>query len=246
MEIIGRGFLAQSHLPLAAKHPDVILVAAGPSSTQSCEPAEFEREFELMDGVLARAKRDDRQVVFFSTASHAMYGHTDAPATESGPSTPASVFGVHKKKLEDTVAASGVRWLGIRLSHAVGGNQRAHQLFPYLVRAVRSGSVRVFRDSHRDLLDIDDVVAAVDALLAAHCTDEVVNVASGSPYPVERLAAAIEAELGVRAHRETVDTKPMKTLVSNEKLRRLAPDLSWVRADEDYLRRLVAKYVSHY
>lgn len=246
MEIIGRGFLARNHAPIGHRHPRVILIAAGASSTYVSSPEAFERESALVRDVLARCRREDKTAVFFSTASHAMYGCSDEPLDEDRPLLPAMEFGRHKYGLESMVAESGARWLTVRLSHAVGRGQRPHQFFPGIVSYVRSGSIRVFRGGHRDLIDVEDAVRAVDALLERGVHGEVVNVASGATYPVERIVRAIEEALDVVTDTEIVDAEPIRTPVSVEKLRRLVPDHYWPTRGDEYLKRIVGKYAASY
>jgi nucleoside-diphosphate-sugar epimerase len=246
MEIIGRGFLAGHFEPLAGRHPDVTLIAAGPSSLAITSPDVFSRETAMVSAILDDCRRLDRTAVLFSSASHAIYGHTAKPALESDRCPQASAFGLHKLGLEAMVADSGARWLIIRLSHAVGPGQRPHQFFPAMVRGVRDGHVRVFRDTYRDLLDVSDAVRAVDALLAAGVSRELVNVATGAPYSVETLVDRLSAHLGVSPEKEMVDPKPSRTLVSVAKLRSLIPGTPWPTADDSYLDQLVTRHAGHY
>ncbi|MEU8250458.1 NAD-dependent epimerase/dehydratase family protein [Nonomuraea sp. NPDC048916] len=246
MEIVGRGFLAANFAPLRDRHPRVTLVAAGPSSTRIADHGIFAREKAMLRDVLDDCRSRDRTVVVFSSASHAVYGDTAHPAAEADPCPLGDPFGRHKLEMESMVTAGGGRWLILRLSHAVGAGQREHQFFPSMVRAVRAGRVRMYRDCHRDLLDVADAVRAVDVLLTAGVEKETVNVATGAPYPVEVVVDHLERHLAVRAAREVVDTPPSRTLVSTAKLRRLAPGLDWPVADEAYLDRLVRDYAPLY
>jgi nucleoside-diphosphate-sugar epimerase len=246
MEIIGGGFLAGHFQRLADRHPDVTLIAAGPSSLQITDHEVFARETNMVSAILDDCRRRDRTAVLFSSASHAIYGHTTRPATEADPCPLASTFGRHKLDLEAMTAASGARWLVIRLSHAVGEGQRPHQFFPAMARGVREGHVRVFLNCYRDLLDVSDAVRALDALLTAGVAKEVVNVATGSPYPVETLVDRLGRHFGVEPAKELVDAPPSRTLVSVAKLRQMIPDTTWPSADDAYLDRLITRYARHY
>jgi nucleoside-diphosphate-sugar epimerase len=246
MEIIGGGFLAGHFHHLADRHPDVTLVAAGPSSLQITDDEVFARETRMVSAILDDCRRRDRTAVLFSSASHAIYGHTTRPVTEADPCPLASTFGRHKLGLEAMTAASGARWLVIRLSHAVGPGQRPHQFFPAMARGVRTGHVRVFLNTYRDLLDVSDAVRAVDALLTAGVSKEVVNVATGAPYSVETLVDRLGRHFGVEPVKEMVDVPPTRALASVAKLRQLAPDLTWPSADDAYLDQLITCYAEHY
>jgi len=242
MDIIGRGFLAGSLTALAASHPRVTVLAAGVSTTVVDAEAEFRRERDLVMATAASCRRSGRLLVFLSTASHALYGTTTTPADESAPLAPETAYGRHKLSLEESVRASGAPWLVLRLSHVVGRGQRPHQLLPTLVRQVSAGTVTVYRGAHRDLVDVRDVVRAVDGLLSRGVRDETVNVASGTPYAVEDIVAGVERRLRTRAVRRVVDSGAARTLVSVERLRLLVPQ-ACPPGGPPYLDGLLDRYV---
>jgi len=242
MDIIGRGFLAGSLTALAASHPRVTVLAAGVSTTVVDAEAEFRRERDLVMATAASCRRSGRLLVFLSTASHALYGTTTTPADESAPLAPETAYGRHKLSLEESVRASGAPWLVLRLSHVVGRGQRPHQLLPTLVRQVSAGAVTVYRGAHRDLVDVRDVVRAVDGLLSRGVRDETVNVASGTPYAVEDIVAGVERRLRTRAVRRVVDSGAARTLVSVERLRLLVPQ-ACPPGGPPYLDGLLDRYV---
>ncbi len=223
MRIIGNGFLARNLADaFGERYPAVTALAAGVSSTSVTSPEAFDREAD----VLYQALRERRMLLFFSTASFAMYGSTDTPVREAGPLYPPSVYGRHKLALESCVRLGGAPYLILRLSHLVGPYQRAHQLLPGMVSQVRAGAVTVYRGAHRDLLDVADLVRVVDRLLALGVRDEVLNVVSGVAQPVERIVDGIERRLDVTAQRTYVPAAVCRTLASTDRLRRLVPDVA--------------------
>ncbi|MEV0565174.1 NAD-dependent epimerase/dehydratase family protein [Dactylosporangium sp. NPDC050588] len=242
MQIIGNGFLAKNlTAAFGDRFPDVTALAVGVSSTSVTDPAEFDREAEALYAAVRRCAAHDRTLLYFSTASFAMYGHTTAPATEDGPLFPPSVYGRHKLALEACVRASGVRHVVLRLSHVVGPHQRPHQLLPAIVRQVASGTVTVYRGAHRDLLDARDLMHAIDGLLTADAGDVVVNVASGRPLPVEDIVDGVSQRLGVSPDR-VYSTGPFsRTEVSLDRLRAFVP--SFGTAGPGYLDMLLDRYL---
>lgn len=225
MEIVGNGFLARNLRPVADLHPDVVAVASGVSSTAVVSDAEFLREATQLYEIVQRCRHTRRKVVFFSTAAAAMYGAPGASGREDGPVYPYSPYGRHKLALEAVLAASGVDYLVLRLSHVVGADQPPHQLLPALVRQILSGTVRLYLGARRDLVDVEDVVAGLDGLLSAGVSHEVVNVASGTSTPVELIVEHIERRLGRVARKEHVEIGGNHSAapISIEKIRRLAP-----------------------
>lgn len=248
MQIIGNGFLAKN---LAAafgdRFPDVTALAAGVSSTSVTDPAEFDREAEALYAALHRCAAQRRTLLYFSTASFAMYGHTEVPATEDGPLFPPSAYGRHKLALESCVRAAGVRHVVLRLSHVVGPHQRPHQLLPAIAQQVGGGHVTVYRGAHRDLLDARDLMHAVDRLLAADVGDVVVNVASGRPWPVDEIVDGVAQRLGVDPDRVYLPGAYSRTEVSLARLRALVPDFGTVTPvgpdDPGYLGMLLDRYL---
>lgn len=245
MLVIGRGFIASHLSTIADRHPHAVVVAAGVSSIRVTDPAEFARERALMADVTQRCLRENLTAVVLSTASHAMYGSTDHIVEEREPVSPSSPYGRHKLGLERQVADSGANWLVLRLAHVVGARQRPHHLLPAFVEQVRSGTVRLYRDTYRDLVDVRDVVSTVDGLLAAGVHGEVVHVASGTPVPVTAIAAGVRARMGLPARLEVVDAPPVRTTVSTARLRALLPT-AVLPGGAGYLDRLLDRYVADY
>ncbi len=245
MDVVGEGFLA-GHLRagLGHAHPSVTAIASGVSSTSVTDAAAFEREAALVRRVLARSVDRGRRVVFFSTACAATYGADGCPGTEDGPVVPMSPYGRHKLDLEREVRAAPVPTVVLRASHLVGPDQRAHQLLPNLTSQVLAGVVRLVRGAHRDLLDVADLVAILDTILATPSPDVLVNACSGTALPVAAVVDGIEARLGRGAHREVVDGGPLgaaRIEASTTRLRELVPTAPV--PDDDYLDRLLDRYL---
>lgn len=244
MRIIGRGFIAQHLARIEDRHEDAAVLAAGVSSIGGGYEEQFARERDLVRRTLEECAADGRTLVLFSTASHAMYGNTVVPATEDDVAAGDSPYGNHKLGLESMVVESSVPHVVLRLSHVMGSGQRSHQLLPALVQQFDAGVVRVFAGAHRDIIDVSDVVEAVDAILAANVDDVVVNVATGRPIAISDVIDGLAARLGP-ASLEHVDGAPALTTVSVERLRQLAPSLPDL-TDPGYLDRLLDRHVPSY
>ncbi|MEW1956722.1 NAD-dependent epimerase/dehydratase family protein [Kineococcus sp. NPDC059986] len=227
MDVVGDGFLAGRLAPLRPRHDRAVVLAAGVSWAAGTDAAAFAREERLVRRHADRARAEGRVLVFFSTASSGLYGA--GPGVEDGPVTACTPYARHKHRLEQVVAASGAEHLVLRLSHVVGPGNPGHQLMPSLARQVRAGRVVLHRDATRDLVGVDEVVDALDRLLAAGASggvvNEVVNVASGTSVPVALLVDLLEARLGVRAERREVVVANPRHRVDVVKLRRLVGEL---------------------
>jgi NDP-hexose 4-ketoreductase len=242
MEVIGRGFIARNLLPIADRHPDVTVIAAGVSTSGNLPVSAYQREAALVYDVIRECREQHRTVVFFSTASASMYEAAGCAGREDEPVFPGSIYGRHKLALETVVRMSGAGHLILRLGHVVGPHQPDHQLLPSLARAVRSGSVRVHRGAHRDVIDVTDVVTVIHELLAAGVDGRVVNVASGVSVPVELMLDHLEDRLGVKAVREFVDV-PTRYSVSLARLRSLVPGVADMGFGPDYYRAVIDRYL---
>lgn len=245
MEIVGTGFLAARLSRISARHPGAVLLAAGVSSIRGGTPEEFARELQLVHRVSARCRSEGRMLVIFSSASHAIYGSTDEPVSEETVVAPTYPYGKHKLMVEAIPAQTGTRSLVLRVSHVVGPGQPEHQMLPAFVRQIRSGVVRLHSGAHRDLIDVHDVVEAVDGLLSLGIHDQIVNIASGYPWPIELIVKGIEARMGQSPRHEVVDVPPARTIVSTAKLHALLPGLPPI-GGPDYLDRVLGRYVAGY
>lgn len=244
MEVVGSGFLAGHFASLAPSHPGVVVAAFGVSIASGIAESDFTREATRLYELILRCERRQERLVFFSTASAAMYAVPWRPGTEDGPVFPSTAYGRHNLALEAVLAASPIDYLVLRLTHVVGPAQHARMLVPSLVRQIQSGTVQLYRGARRDLIDVDDLVTVVDRLLATGVGRTVVNVATGTAVPVERLVDHIEAELGLRAQREYV-SEAVSQPVSVARLRGLVPEIPRM-GDDDYHRRVLGKYILEY
>ncbi|MEV5509851.1 NAD-dependent epimerase/dehydratase family protein [Streptomyces orinoci] len=249
MHIIGNGFLARClSEAFTERLPEVAAIAAGVSSHATVAPEEFVREARLVHEVLRECRDRRRTVLFFSSASFAVYGSTGALcAEEDHLVAPPSGYGRNKLALESVIRESGVPYLILRLSHVVGRHQRAHQLLPGLMRQVRAGAVRVQKGAHRDLLDVDDLVDAIGRLFDQGVRDEVLNMASGAPQHVEAILDGIEKRLGTSAVRTCIPGDTAVTRISIRRLRGYVPDFRpglW--SAQSYLDDLLDTYVPYY
>jgi nucleoside-diphosphate-sugar epimerase len=245
VEIVGRGFLARNLERLAGAHPDVVVIAAGVSSTSCVDDAEFQREAQLVYRTIRRCLRDGRRLLLFSSASAAMYASPGCPGREDGPVFPSSMYGRHKLAMERALELSGVDYLVLRLTHIIGAHQRIHQLLPGLVAQLLFGEVTVHRGAHRDLVAADDFVAIVDALLANGIRRTVVNVGCGAAASAEDIVGHLQDRLGVSATWHCVD-RPSHYPVDISRLTGLVPAVADMGFGQDYFRRVLDRYVDLY
>lgn len=245
MEIVGSGFLARNLQRQARSHPGTVVLAAGVSNTSCRSEDEFQREAELVYRTISRCHKEGRQLLFFSSASSAMYGAPDCPGQEDEPVYPQSMYGHHKLSLEAVIKASGVDFIILRLTYVIGAYQRAHHLLPNLIAQLQSGIVNIYRGAHRDIIAVDDLVTIIDMLLKKGISGTVVNIASGFSVPAENIVAHLENRLGTSAQWHWFD-KPNNHQISTARLAALVPGVAKIGFGSDYYQRALDRYIDLY
>ncbi|MFF0627931.1 NAD-dependent epimerase/dehydratase family protein [Streptomyces sp. NPDC004296] len=243
MDIVGNGFLARHLKPLADRHPDTVVLAAGVSWASHTSDADFAREAALLREVAADCRATSRRLLFFSTASTGMYGTANGPGHEDLTITPCTPYGTHKLAMEAHLRTSGTDFLALRLGHLVGPGQPPHQLLPTLLRHLRQGTVAVHKGATRDLIDVDDVIAVVDHLLARGLTRQIVNVASGAAVPVDHIIDHLQQRTGLPATRSYIDVGGHHT-ISIDKLRTLVPEVAAMGFGPHYYRGVLDDFLT--
>ncbi|MEU7639430.1 NAD(P)-dependent oxidoreductase [Streptomyces sp. NPDC039016] len=243
MDIVGNGFLARHLKPLADRHPDTVVLAAGVSWASHTSDADFAREAALLREVAADCRATSRRLLFFSTASTGMYGTANGPGHEDLTITPCTPYGTHKLAMEAHLRTSGTDFLALRLGHLVGPGQPPHQLLPTLLRHLRQGTVAVHKGATRDLIDVDDVIAIVDHLLARGLTRQIVNVASGAAVPVDHIIDHLQQRTGLPATRSYIDVGGHHT-ISIDKLRTLVPEVAAMGFGPHYYRGVLDDFLT--
>ncbi|MEV5951507.1 NAD-dependent epimerase/dehydratase family protein [Streptomyces sp. NPDC051993] len=241
-EVIGRGFLAEYLRQYLPPHVSATILAAGVSDTSETSPERFRREATMVSETALRCREGGRLLVFLSSAATGLYGR-EGEGREDSHVTPVSPYGQHKLAMERLVANSGAHWLTLRLSHVVGPRQNPAQLFPSLVRQVRSGTVMVHRGARRDLMDVHHFATVLHRLLTMGVRDRTVNVASGVAFPVDEIVTALEAEIGRSANRTFLDVPSETLCISNQRMRALVPEVAEFGFGPRYLDSLVSRYV---
>lgn len=240
MKLIGSGFLARHLRPLADAHPRTVVLAAG-VPRHPLPDAAHEREHLLVRDTIERCLDRDLQLVLFSTAS--MYGGPGCRGREDEPVVPALRYGQHKLGLETLVRESGVRHLILRLGYVLGPGEPEYRLLSVLVAQLRAGQVTVQQGARRDLLHVDEFVAALDLLLRAGVTDETVNVASGDCVEITDILDHLELRLGTAAERRTAG-HTVSHCPSVAKLLRLVPEVAGLGCVPGYFRTAIDRYLA--
>jgi UDP-glucose 4-epimerase len=163
--------------------------------------------------LLAIAKASAVRRFVYLSSGGAIYGETEAPATERTLPAPRSFYGYHKYAAEQVVRTDELPHAILRPSNVYGPRQRTDAeggvvaIFLERLLAGRPMEIHGSGRQVRDFVHVSDMVSAVVTALVSE-RDAVWNVASGEAVTVLELAEAIslltgqDAQLVYRPRRE--------------------------------------------
>ena len=181
--------------------------------------------------VIAGARRGGAARFVFLSSGGAVYGEADG-ADESTPPAPRSPYGRSKLEAEALVRESGLSYGIARLANVYGPGQRSDLeggVVAIFVERLTAGlPVEIHGDGlqRRDLVHVDDVVAAVEAI-AGPRGDGTWNVATGVAITVVDLLALVRS---MTASASPVIHEPPRAgdvVVSRLSIARIARELGW-------------------
>jgi nucleoside-diphosphate-sugar epimerase len=226
--IIGSGLLAQAFLARYQQRHDVCIYAAGVSNSSCSDEREFERERVRLVAALAEWPRIGA-FAYFGTCS---VGDAEVRHTP---------YVQHKLAMESLVAQHPA-YLILRLPQVAGVTPNPHTLLNFLhARIARSEAFSVWRNAYRNILDVEDVAAITDRLIADPALRRItMNLANPTSYSMPEIVAAMERVAGKRAvydvlergHHYQIDVEPMLRVLSGED----------IGLNNDYLDRILRKY----
>lgn len=222
--VVGNGLLARAMAPHVAQHHDCIVFASGVSNSTETREAAFAREAALLRTHLSGA----RPLLYFSSCNVTDEGEMRRPYIR------------HKQAMESLVRAHGGRV--VRLPQVVGRTDNPHTLTNYLRdRIVRREAFQVWARAERNLVDVDDIVHIVAALLDRWPEGrDTLAIAARHSTPMPRIVQVFESVLGAKAHYSLVDEgRPMD--IDAELALDIADRLG-IDLDNGYLERVIGKY----
>lgn len=185
--LIGSGLLAQAFATPFSQRNDVCIYAAGVSNSRCIDAQEFERERKLLSKTLQHTQYVGA-FIYFGTCSV-----VDPEAL----STP---YVQHKLAMEQ-LAASHPHHLVLRLPQVAGKTPNPHTLLNFLyARISRSEAFYLWRNAKRNIIDIVDVIAIAEQLIANESVRNVtLNIANPASYSMIDIVGAMERAVGKRA-----------------------------------------------
>lgn len=209
---------------------DVVIFASGVSNSKTSTAADFLREQELLTAILEQ--QAGRDLVYFSTTS---IGDPDLQDT---------AYVRHKLHMESVIAARAARYNIFRVSNLAGVSPNPHTVLNYFFyHIVHKQPFELWKNSERNIIDIDDVVRTVDLILQQGLfNNEIVNIANTGNYTVPYIVACMEECLqvkGIYTEKEkgghfTIDTSAVQPVFQE----------LGIHFNVDYLPALLQKYFS--
>lgn len=226
--IIGSGLLAHAFPDAFLTSEDVCIYAAGVSNSSCTNPDEFARERRRLEAAL-RQTADVDAFVYFGTCSVA------DPALLNTP------YVLHKLAMEKMVATH-LRNLILRLPQVAGRTPNPHTLLNFLYdRISRSESFNLWGKAKRNIIDVTDVVAITQELIANNLMrNNVVNVANIVNYSMTSIVNVMEYVVGKPAYYAVME-KGSEYFINTDVIAPLLKN-SGVEFGNDYLEKVINKY----
>jgi nucleoside-diphosphate-sugar epimerase len=227
-KIIGNGMVARAFANGLRLNQNLVIFASGVSNSDCTDPEQFERERSLLSHALDETP-PAIPFLYFGTCS--IYD----------PDALAKAYVIHKVEMEELVFSHPAGCV-IRLPQLAGPNAPSNTLLSALVSKIKADEeVQVWSNAVRNIIDVDDVVKIVDALLLEGlANNRVINVANPLSIKVTDLINVIESALHLVARvvlipkgaRYEIDTEAMLAAAESAK----------VYFGENYLLKTITKY----
>jgi len=225
--VVGNGLLAKRFREYE-NNEAYLIFASGVSDSKTANRNVFEREANLLSASLNTC--GERMFIYFSTCS---IGDPDLLSTP---------YVVHKLAMEQLIAESAHRYCIFRLSNVVGAYGNPNTVLNFLFNSIQTGRrIELWKNSERNLIDIDDVFLIVDYILRHGLfKNSIVNIARQENYPIPLVVETIERYLNKKGNYDILE-KGTAFRIDTEPIVPILESLSLLREDLT-LESLLAKY----
>lgn len=174
--VIGTGLVGDTFRKHSTGNDNLCVFASGVSNSKEKSIDKFNRELKLLKNTLK--SYPDYTFVYFSTLS--TFCNNSTPYTE------------HKRNMENYIKSTFKNYLIIRLPIVVGKFKNEYQLVPFLEKHLDSClSVPVFKNTFRNLIDVQDLPVIVNYFANLQTTDKSINVQFNNEIAVEDIVKHI-------------------------------------------------------
>lgn len=186
--IVGNGLIASAFKKNSHYFKKHIVFASGVSNSGSVKDLEFRREFDLIDDFFD----DEKVFIYFSTCS--IYDSTKKD----------SEYVKHKLSVENYISEKFKKFIIYRLPNVVGKSSNPNTLTNYIFNQIKKcGSIDVYKNACRYLIDVDDVVQIVE--MTKNESNKVINLNFDNRITMAELIFNFENILDLKVHKKLID-----------------------------------------
>lgn len=182
--VIGSGLLATTFMHYQYSR-DVTIFASGVSNSSTINPADFEREINLLTPLLSTKTK----LIYFSTIS--VYD----PELQSSP------YILHKRQIESLIRANVGSYIIFRLPILLGHSSNPNTLINALVeRILTNKPISIYTNACRYIIDVSDLNLLLSKMIDSTKYDrQVIDVNYNNPIRIQELISILETVLGIKA-----------------------------------------------
>jgi nucleoside-diphosphate-sugar epimerase len=189
--VVGNGMMAKRFSSFA-ENENILIFASGVSNSKETKVENYEREKRMLSEAIE--KNLSKKIVYFSTCS--IYD----------PSEKDSKYVVHKIECEQIIQNNCKDYLIYRVSNVVGNTDNQNTIISYLVsKIIHEQPFQLWKNSTRNIIDIDDVYAFVTHKINSDNTAETYIISNPFQYKVTEIVKEIELILQKKAIFELAD-----------------------------------------
>lgn len=223
MMIIGNGILANALRLYDTEN--VVFFASGVSNSLEKNPAEFERERNLLKSVISR--NNDKKLIYFSTCSIYDPSKTESP------------YVLHKLTIEDLIKEYCPNYIIFRVGNAIGRGGNPNTLINFLKNAILSeNKLTIYSHAKRILIGTEDITLFISRNLKK-LNNEIINLAYPYQYSMGEILSEMENHLQKKAIYESVVEGSCYDIEFNPLTEFYFSGIN----PDDYLKKLLAKYL---
>ncbi|MBI4688804.1 MAG: NAD-dependent epimerase/dehydratase family protein [Nitrospirae bacterium] len=225
--VIGNGMIAKA-FDAYVSNGDVVIFAAGVSNSKEARVEQFRREEDIVVATLSETR--GRLFVCFSTCSIYDDDVSSSPYVR------------HKINIEDIIRKSGNDFIIFRVSNIVGPSTNKFTIINHLFdKIVKRESFELWKNSYRNIIDIQDVYKTVDYILRNNkFRNQTVNIASPVNTRVIDVVKIIEDITGSKAVFREVE-RGSSYHIDVTMITDIFGDIG-IAFDGEYARRTIKKY----
>ena len=227
--IIGSGVIGSAFIDLYEKDQEVYLYASGVSNSQCVNNADYFRDKKKLEENISKLKKNEL-LVYISTCSISSYNIGSS-----------SRYIEHKMEMEELVAGY-VRYLILRLPQIASFSKNPFTLLNYFKNKINHGEAfQVYKNSNRNILDINNMVSISDKMISNFSENVVVNIANPISVSVVEIVEELQSALEKKANYDLIDGFSDRYIIDTTRMMNFIDPSKYLFEDR-YLNKVIRKY----